>query len=136
MARRYLGARRAVRILKTLFLLGLLGALALAGAGWWWLQQPLRLAGPTVDLSIEPGMLPRTVAQVVRDSGVDVHPDLLYAWFRLSGQGRQIKAGSYELTTGITPRRLLDKLARGEESLRALTLVVGWNIRQVRAALA
>lgn len=136
MARRYLGARRAVRILKTLFLLGLLGALALAGAGWWWLQQPLRLAGATVDLSIEPGMLPRTVAQVVRDSGVDVNPDLLYAWFRVSGQGRQIKAGSYELTPGITPRRLLDKLARGEEALRALTLVEGWNIRQVRAALA
>jgi UPF0755 protein len=29
----------------------------------------------------------------------------------------------------------LQKLARGEESLRALTLVEGWNWRQVRAAL-
>ena len=125
-----------MRFLKTLFLLGLVGAMVVAGAAWWWLRTPMTLAGPTVDLSIEPGMLPKTVAQVVRDSGVDVHPELLYAWFRLSGQGRLIKAGSYELTTGITPRRLLDKLARGEESLRAVTLVEGWNIRQVRAALA
>lgn len=31
---------------------------------------------------------------------------------------------------------LLQKLARGEESLKALTLVEGWNWRQVRAALA
>ena len=37
---------------------------------------------------------------------------------------------------GITPQRLLGKLVRGEESLRAVTLVEGWNIRQVRAALA
>jgi UPF0755 protein len=125
-----------VRFLKTVFLLALLAALALAGAGWWWLHQPLALRAPSLDLSIEPGTLPRGVAQVVRDSGVDVNADLLYAWFRLSGQGRQIKAGSYELTTGITPERLLDKLARGEETLRAVTLVEGWNFRQLRAALA
>jgi len=80
--------------------------------------------------------LPRGVAQAVKDAGVDVSPDLLYAWFRVSGEGRRIKAGSYELETGITPMRLLAKLARGEESLRAVTLVEGWNFRQLRAALA
>lgn len=124
------------RFLLTVFLLALLVAGAAAGSAWWWLNQPLALRGPTVDLSIEPGTLPRGVASAVRDAGVDVDPDLLYAWFRLSGQGRLIKAGSYELESGVTPRSLLDKLARGEESLRSVTLVEGWNIRQVRAALA
>lgn len=124
------------RFLSSVFLLALLALLGAGAAGWWWLQRPLPLPGPAVDLSIEPGMLPRSVAQAVRDAGVDVHPDLLYAWFRLSGQGRQIKAGSYELQAGITPRQLLDKLARGEESLRAVTLVEGWTFRQLRAALA
>ena len=125
-----------LRFLKTVFLLALLAALGLAAAGWWWLHQPLRLPAATVDLSIEPGMLPRQVAKAVVDAGVATDADLLYAWFRLSGQGRLIKAGSYELAQGITPERLLDKLARGEESLRAITLVEGWNIRQLRAALA
>ncbi|WP_167772816.1 endolytic transglycosylase MltG [Ramlibacter humi] len=119
-----------------LFLLAALALLAVAAWGWWWVQRPLALPAATVDLSIEPGTLPRGVAQAVADAGVDVNPDLLYAWFRLSGQARQIKAGSYELEQGITAYRLLSKLARGEESLRALTLVEGWNIRQVRAALA
>ncbi|HEX9719878.1 MAG TPA: endolytic transglycosylase MltG [Ramlibacter sp.] len=124
------------RFLLTVFLLASLAALGAGGWALWWVYQPLRLSTPTVDLSIEPGTLPRGVAQAVRDAGVDVNPELLYWWFRLSGQDRLIKAGSYELETGITPHRLLAKVARGEESLRAVTLVEGWNFRQVRAALA
>jgi len=120
----------------TVFLLVMLAVLGAGGWALWWVHHPMRLASPAIDLSIEPGTLPRGVAQAVRDAGVDVEPQLLYAWFRLSGQGRAIKAGSYELETGITPHTLLAKLARGEESLHAVTIVEGWNIRQVRAALA
>jgi UPF0755 protein len=123
------------RFFRAVFLLSVLAAVLAAGWGWWWVHRPLHLAAPSLDLSIEPGTLPRGVAQAVHDAGVDVNPDLLYAWFRLSGQGRAIKAGSYELDAGITPLRLLSKLARGEEALRAVTLVEGWNFRQVRAAL-
>lgn len=111
-------------------------AAALGGAVFWWLDAPLRLAAPTIDLSIEPGTSPRALAQDVQDAGVEVNPLFLYAWFRFSGQARGIKAGSYELDATITPRRLLSKLVRGEEALRAVTLVEGWNWRQVRQALA
>ena len=100
------------------------------------MNQAIALPAATVDLSIEPGTFPRGVAQAVADSGAQVNPDLMYWWFRLSGQARQIKAGSYELSTGMTPRRLLLKLVRGEESLDALTIVEGWNFRQVRELLA
>jgi len=124
------------RFFSTLFVLALLAALATVAGAWFWLRQPLPLPAATVDLSIEPGTMPRAVAQAVRDAGVRVDPRLLYAWFRLSGDGQRIKAGSYELERGITPRRLLDKLTRGQESYRAVTLVEGWNWRQVRAALA
>jgi UPF0755 protein len=130
------GSKGVRRFFTTVFMLALLAALGAGAVAWWWVEQPLRLPAPSVDLSVEPGTLPRGVAQAVRDAGVDVDPRLLYAWFRVSGQGQRIKAGSYELERGITPARLLDKLARGEESLRAVTLVEGWNWRQVRAALA
>ncbi|HET8747067.1 MAG TPA: endolytic transglycosylase MltG [Ramlibacter sp.] len=124
------------RFFNLLFVLALLAVAAAAATGWWWIHHPLRLRAASLDLAIEPGTLPRGVAQAVRDAGVDVDPRLLYAWFRLSGEGPRIKAGSYELERGITPERLLDKLARGEESLRAVTVVEGWNFRQMRAALA
>jgi len=124
--------RRALAAL----LLVLAGLVGLVGACSWWLDQPLSLSAPAVDLSIEPGTSARGVADAVAQSGVQVRADWLYAWFRLSGQDRQIKAGSYEIETGTTPRSLLRKLVRGEESLRTVTLVEGWTFRQVRQALA
>ncbi|MEF9948157.1 MAG: endolytic transglycosylase MltG [Comamonas sp.] len=122
-------------LIRALILLLLLAALAVGGA-WWWLNQPLNLTAPSLELEIEPGTTPRGVAQNVVKAGVQTDARLLYAWFRLSGKDRAIKAGNYELNTGLTPYELLQKLARGEESLRALTIVEGWNWRQVRAALA
>jgi len=107
----------------------------LGGAAVWWLNQPLSLSAETLDLSIEPGTSVRGVAQAVNDAGAKVDPGLLYWWFRLSGKDRQIKAGSYELDAETTPRSLLRQLVRGEESLRVVTLVEGWNFTQVRAAL-
>lgn len=100
-----------------------------------WLHQGLSLSAPTVDLAIESGTSARAVAQLVSEAGVDVNPMLLYAWFRLSGQARLIKAGSYEIGANTSPRDLLRKLVRGEESLRVVTLLEGWTFAQVRAAL-
>ncbi len=110
-------------------------ALALGGVAFWWLNHDLPLTAATLDLSVEPGTTPRGVAQATVDSGVQTSPALLYWWFRLSGQARQIKAGSYALETGLTPYRLLAKLTRGDEALRSVTLVEGWTFKQVRAAL-
>jgi UPF0755 protein len=95
----------------------------------------LALSSDSIDLAVEPGSSPREVATQVRQAGVDVNPSLLYWWFRLSGQARQIKAGNYELERGTTARELLSKLVRGEEALRSVTLVEGWNLRQLREAL-
>ena len=106
------------------------------GAAYWWLNHPIVAAGETLELAIEPGTTPRGVARDVVATGARVDARLLYAWFRVSGQDRAIKAGNYEIPPGTTPIGLLQKLARGEEALRALTLVEGWNWRQVRQALA
>lgn len=110
--------------------------ITVAGGALWWLHRPMTLVAPVVDLSIEPGTLPRDVAQAVQTAGVEVSPAWLHTWFRFSGRARQIKAGSYELETGITPWRLLDKLARGDQAQGAVSLIEGWTFRQFRAALA
>lgn len=122
--------------MRRLFTLFVVLVVLLGGAAAWWLNQSLAVNADTVDLSVEPGTSVRAMAQAVNDAGVQVSPFLLYWWFRLSGDARQIKAGSYEIERGISPRRLLLKLVRGDEALRAVTLVEGWNFTQVRAALS
>ena len=115
---------------------GLLSLLVLLSA-WaaWWCSRALTLPSGNVELAIEPGTSVRQIAEQVKSTGVDTSPTLLYWLFRLSGQARQIRAGNYELNPGVSAWGLLQKLARGEESLQAITLVEGWTFKQWRAAL-
>lgn len=100
-----------------------------------WVLRPLPLKSPTVDVSIEPQTSVRGMAQATVAAGVDVDPTLLYWLFRLSGQSRNLRAGSYEITQGQTAWDWVRKLSRGEENLRAVSLIDGWTFRQFRQAL-
>ena len=113
-----------------------LGAAAVAGVAWWWLNQPLPLAADSVEVAIEPGTAPRDIAQAWVQAGVQAPPLLLYEWFRWSGQARKIRAGSYEIARGTTPRSLLNKMVRGDVTQAAVRLIEGWTFKQVRAELA
>ena len=123
------------RLLGALLVLLMLAA-AGAGAAAWWLHRPLTLATPTVELSIEAGTTPREIANGWVEAGVVTSPFLLYEWFRWSGQARRIRAGSYAIETGTTPRQLLQRLVQGDELLETVRLIEGWTLRQWRAALA
>lgn len=125
-----------MRLLKVLSILLLAAVLAAAGSVWWWLDRPLPLAAERVEISIEPGQTPRQVAQAWVAAGVRTSPDWLYAWFRFSGQDRAIRAGSFEIEAGATPRSLLDKMVRGDELLSTVQFIEGWTFRQVREAIA
>lgn len=112
------------------------GAAAAAALVAWWLAQPLSLAKPSIELSIEAGATPREIAQAWVDAGVHTRADWLYAWFRFSGQARRIRAGSYEIHTGTSPRGLLEALVQGRQTLQTVRLIEGWTLRQARQALA
>lgn len=129
-----------IRSILRLFSLGILLAVLGVAAAIWWLQQPLPMSASVtqsapLQVNIEPGSSARSVAESLEGAGVSVPSVVLYAWFRVSGQSRAIKAGYYEFEPGTTPRILLDKLVKGEQALRSITLVEGWNIRQVLQAV-
>ena len=128
-----------VRVFSRLLVFALLLVALAIGAAAWWLSSPIRLnlpaASQVLDLEIEPGTPAAQVAEAVVASGADVNLLLLQVWFRASGQARQIKAGSYEITPGTTPRTLLSMVVRGDQTLKSITLVEGWSFSQVRDAL-
>lgn len=129
-----------MRTLKLLLTLLIVLPLLVFGAGLWWLQQPLGLPAvggqvAPLEVDIAPGASARSVANRLSDAGVQAPPTVLYAWFRLSGRERDIKAGSYALQPGTTPRTLLNQLVRGEQAFRSITLLEGWSVREVLAAV-
>ena len=127
---------QGIRLLAGLAAILVVAAGAAAAVVWWWLDRPLPLARPSIELSIESGSTPRDIAQAWVEAGVQTDPRWLYAWFRFSGQDRRIRAGSYEVHTGVTPRSLLDTLVQGRETLLSVRLIEGWTLRQARQALA
>ncbi len=123
---------RAVKFIASF--LFLVASLFFAGTTWW-LQQPLGLQTEIVELTVEPGVGARSVVRSLVDGGVQVQPQLLYWWIRLSGQSRMLKAGSYEISGTPTPRTLVAKLVRGEVAQRSVTLVEGLTFTQWRELL-
>ena len=122
-------------MLKRLFWLLILLTLLFVTAASYWVMRPLPLSKETIDLSIEPQTSVRGIAKAAVEAGVAVDPQLLFLFFRLSGQSRALRAGSYEINQGNTALDVLRKLSRGEESLRAVNLIDGWTFKQFRNAL-
>ena len=123
------------RLIFRLFVLALVGVAGLAGALAWFAFRPVAIRQNPLDFTIEPGSTMKQVARQLVDAGIDVEPFALVTLARLTRQANGIKAGSYEVETGITPLRLLSKLTRGDVTQAEMALIEGWNFRQFRAAL-
>ena len=117
-------------LLFVLFLAGVGGA-----AAWWVLERPLPLDAAQIDFTVQRGANMRQAAQLIHHAGVGVDPAVLYWVARASGKAERIIAGSYEVHQGLTLWQLILKLSNGDVSQGALTVVEGWNFRQMRALI-
>lgn len=124
-----------MRLLK-LLLLFLVGA-GIGFGGWFALfaNRPLALPASAIDVSIEPGATLTSVTQQLIDAGVPLRGWDFRLLARLLGKTTAIKAGSYEIEAGATPRTLLTMLTRGDVRQVGIALIEGWTFRQLRAAL-
>jgi UPF0755 protein len=124
-----------VRTLKYLFLLGFLAILGAGSWLWWFAHTPLQLGAPAVEFTVPPGSSLRTAARTIAQAGVDMRPWVFEAIARAAGNAGGIKAGRYEIRSGVTPLELLGKLTRGEVALTEIAFIEGWNFKQLRDAL-
>jgi UPF0755 protein len=136
-----LAAKSSHRILKALFALALLATVAFGG---WALMRyqgfadtPIALAGSERVLAVEPGDGFRDILDKLRGLGVEEGHDL--EWQALAHEMRvvsRLQVGDYTIRHGITPRELLAKLESGRVIQHRFTIVEGWNLRELRAAMA
>ncbi|HQR02513.1 MAG: endolytic transglycosylase MltG [Proteobacteria bacterium] len=120
---------------KRLSLLIVLVAIGLAVAGTWFATHPLLLRTSPLEFTIPPGTGLSGSARLIADAGVDFPPWEFSLLGRILGKAADIKAGSYEIESGVTPLRLLAKLTHGDVSQGELVLVEGRTFRQFRAQL-
>lgn len=111
-------------------------AAAVAGGAYYWLAtQPLAMPAARVEFRVPSGVGLRSVAGIVARSGIELPAWQLTLLGRALGRSDKIKAGSYEVGSGITALQLLDILTRGEVSRGEITFVDGRGFRQFRAQL-
>src|SRR5690606_28872066 len=124
----------------SLIALSVLLAVALVAGGlaayaWHWASRAVEMNAERIQYTVPAGSGVRTIAQVMKDAGIDVNADGLVALARYTGMDRQIKAGAYEARRGVSPRRLLERMAAGDMVQARLTLVEGWTYQRIRQAL-
>ena len=60
-----------------------------------------------------------------------------FNWYaRLNQRGGDIRSGEYEILANMTPRALLDLFTSGKGIQHSLTVIEGWNFRQMMQKLA
>jgi UPF0755 protein len=122
-------------VLRRLFALIVLALLACAAAYWWVTRQPLPLPEQPFGFTVHSGASLRSVAHELTAEGVLPADWTLVALARLERADRTIKAGNYEFPAGTTLSTLLSKLTQGDVTQTSFTIVEGWSLRDLRAAL-
>lgn len=125
------------------FLLLLETGLVLAGLGlgfaWWQqneaLHQPLGISQEQM-LDVPAGSTPGGMLNRLQADGVIKDAFWLRLYWRFNLSDEALHSGEYRMTPGMDAQSLLTLWQRGEVVQYSLTLVEGWNFRQVRAALA
>jgi UPF0755 protein len=118
---------------------GLVLAGLLLGASAWKLnsalEQPLNLTQEEL-LEVPSGSTPGGTFTRLQANGVLRDAFWLRLYWRFNSDGQSLHSGEYRMTPGMTAQGLIGLWQRGEVVQYSLTLVEGWNFRQVRAALA
>ena len=120
---------------RILLLLVLAGILIAAGVGGWFYVDSGRpykgFEGSEQFVEIPPGTGPAAIGRRLVDAGV-VRDELRFriALWR-SGQARRLQAGEYRFEGPVSPREAIDRIARGDVFLRAITFPEGLTIRQM-----
>lgn len=127
--------RKLLLLLET----GLVLAGLLLGASAWKIHsalvQPLNIAQEQL-LDVPKGTTPTRTFYRLEANGVIKDAFWLRVYWRFNLARQPLHSGEYRMQPGMTVEGLIDLWKRGEMVQYSLTLVEGWNFRQVRAALA
>jgi UPF0755 protein len=109
-------------------------AAVLGFCGWlfWFAVSPIELGASPLDFSIRQGSTLRSATRQLIEAGVPLTEWKFVLLARINGAGGAVKAGSYQVSDGVTPLLLIRKLVRGEFAQAEVVFPEGWTFRQMR----
>jgi peptidoglycan lytic transglycosylase G len=125
----------ALGAVKLLFLIAFAAGLAFAGWMLWFALSPVKIGASPLEFSIRQGSALRAATRQIIDAGVALPAWQFIVLARSSGHQGRIKAGSYQVSEGVTPFQILRKITQGEFAQADVVVIEGWTFRQLRAAL-
>ncbi|WP_077216889.1 endolytic transglycosylase MltG [Piscirickettsia litoralis] len=84
---------------------------------------------------IQPGDSLNTVAYELYNKKILNYPRLWVFWAWLHGKSRLVQAGDYSITPGLSAEALLVKMVTGDVLHYDFTIIPGWTLQQLLAAL-
>jgi UPF0755 protein len=91
--------------------------------------------GDSQRIVVEAGSSFGQVARELAERGLVERAILYRVMARLQGKAGHIQSGEYDIEPGMSPQALLDRMVRGEVVQYSLTIVEGWNFRELMAAV-
>jgi UPF0755 protein len=122
----------------------LAGAIIVAGAlgiGWVWMDYqafmstPLNVPEKGYRYEMKSGMNLTRLLKQLHNDGIISKPNYIQWYARLTGKANTVHVGEYELQAGDTPRDFINTLLSGKVVQYALTVVEGWNFKQLMDAI-
>ena len=122
-------------VLRGLGILVLVAGLGAAGAAWWFfrgLDQPFRgYDGAEQFVEIPAGTGSVAIGRLLVQAGVVADEITFRLAVATGGQAARLQAGEYRFAEALTPRAVVDRLARGDVFVRRLTIREGLTIAEM-----
>ena len=126
---------RRLRPLWSLLLVLVLASAWLVGDMLHFIRTPASSEPAEVVMEVPVGMSVPALSELLHGQGL-VRSAGKFRWLvRFKGAARQIKAGEYQLSTGLRPGELLNKIIRGEVRLHQITFPEGYTLKQMAELL-
>lgn len=98
------------------------------------IHQPIALT-ESANVELKRGSTIRTLSTQLHELGVLENPEYLEIWARLNDKAHRLQAGEYQLLPESTLAEFIDIIVSGKVKQYSLTLLEGWNIKQLIQAI-
>ena len=118
------------RLLIVIFVLIVLGVVAVAGTSYWIssaMNKPLTHSRSADYIKIEKGSTPKQIVDQLADAGIISNPTATNLYIRFFAEGSKLQAGEYQFASPITTLQVLKQLEKGQDQTIKLTIPEGFT---------